>query len=81
MKLYLISQNTANGYDVYDSAVVCCDTEDEARNMNPSNGKSMEWDKSIWDWCLKASDVQVRYLGEAAPTVDRGVVCASFNAG
>lgn len=36
MKLYKISQNINNGYDTYDSAVVCAENEDEARLIHPS---------------------------------------------
>jgi len=37
MNLYLISQTINNGYDTYDSAVVCAESEDEARKIHPSN--------------------------------------------
>lgn len=33
MKLYLISQDVNNGYDTYDSAVVCAANEAEARAL------------------------------------------------
>jgi len=33
------------------------------------------------DWVRSIRDVKVRYIGEAAPDVFRGVVCSSFNAG
>jgi hypothetical protein len=77
MKLFLISQSANNGYDTYDSAVVCAETEDEARLTHP-NGKD-EWDDH--SWCSSPSQVKVTIIGEAAKRVSRGVVLASFNAG
>lgn len=43
MKLYLISQNVNNGYDTYDSAVVCAETEEEARMIPISISYNMGW--------------------------------------
>lgn len=34
--LYLISQSVNEGYDTYDSAVVCAATEDDAKHIHPS---------------------------------------------
>lgn len=36
MNLYLISQTENIGYDTYDSAVVCAESEEEAKNIYPS---------------------------------------------
>jgi hypothetical protein len=36
MNIYRISQNINDRYDTYDSAVVCAETEDEARKIHPS---------------------------------------------
>jgi hypothetical protein len=82
MKLFLISQEQNNRYDTYDSAVVAAPDEETARNMNPSNGVPMDdWKKNRNPWCNGPERVSVRYLGEAVDGVERGVVCASFNAG
>ena len=78
MKLFLISQTENDDYDTYDSAVVCAQDEDEARNIQP--GCHQFGDK--WsDWCSSPEKVTVKCVGEAADGIDRGVVCASFNAG
>jgi hypothetical protein len=80
MNLYRISQKVNIDYDTYDSAVVCAESEEAARSMHPSG---REWD-GAWerwgDWCAK-DDVQVELVGKAEDTIERGVVCASFNAG
>lgn len=84
MKLFLISQDSNNDYDTYDSAVVCAPNEDVARVMNPSNGKLMEkadWRGQYSSWCAAPELVTVEYLGKAADTVKPGIVCSSFNAG
>jgi len=83
MKIYKIWQKVNIYYDAYDSAVVCAKDEEDARSIHPSI-RMVDWDGkiSVWedDWCDKR-DVQVTYLGEADINLQRGVICASFNAG
>jgi hypothetical protein len=83
MKLFLISQTENQGYDTYDSAVVCAPDEDAARMMDPGgiNGELANFDKKLSSWCTSADNVTVELIGDAAPHVPVGVVCASFNAG
>ena len=83
MKLFLVSQNQNQDYDTYDSFVVVCNSEDEAKQTHP-DGTQMtieNWDNKYSVWCDNASDVNVKYLGEADSSLQKGVVCASFNAG
>ncbi len=77
MKLFLISQSANNGYDTYDSAVVCAETEDEARHIHPGGGHDWAADT----WCRNPSDVDVVLIGEAIEQLLKGVVLTSFNAG
>jgi hypothetical protein len=74
MNLYLISQTFYIGYDVFDSAVVAADTEEEARLVNPSGSTPG------YGW-PEPKHVKVKLLGVALAGIGRGVVCASFNAG
>jgi len=75
MKLFYISQDVNNGYDSYDSAVVCAKDEEEARNIHPSG-----YGNDYGTWC-DVKDVKVEYIGKAKKGSKKGVVCASFNAG
>jgi hypothetical protein len=79
MNLYLISQDTNNNYDTYDSAVVAAETEEKARGTHPSrqnwDGKTSNFD----DW-VSVDKVIVKLIG-IAQTDKAGVICASFNAG
>ena len=80
MNLYLISQTENNWYDTYDSAVVCAETEEEARMIHP---RKKDWDgkeKNWGTWC-DAEHVKVELIGEAAPVSLCAVICASFNVG
>ena len=81
MNLYKISQDVNDYYDTYDSAIVCAETEDEARMIHPSGE---EWNGSrekIFDtWC-DVKDVQVKIIGAAANNLQKGVILASYNAG
>ena len=80
MKLWLISQSVnQERYDVYDSAVVAAEDEDEARHIHPS-GQVTDNEVAIEMWC-KPEQVKVTYLGEAAKRIKSCVICASFNAG
>lgn len=81
MKLFLIRPNI-DLYDAYDSAVVAAEDEDEARHVHPGSETAGKEDQEWLDqsWCLP-EHVVVTYLGEAAPGINKGVVCASYNAG
>jgi len=94
-KLYLISQSENNGYDTYDSAVVCAKSLDEARYISPSEYD--EWRDGAWyfkysngrkeetptggDTWAHPDKVKVVLLGVAEESINEGIVCASFNAG
>lgn len=95
MKLYLISQSVNNGYNTYDSAVVAAESEDEAKEIHPSEYWILqsEYD-DYWTrgnltksyevtgcWAQRPSQVEVKYLGEAAEGTQSGVILASYNAG
>lgn len=89
MFIYLISQSKNRGYDTYDSAVVIAKSEEEARQINPANGKQMEWvdDGGYYsEWCYSPDQVKVTKIGVVTADIyeenkERKVVCASFNAG
>jgi hypothetical protein len=78
MKLYLISQDICTGWDTYDSAVVAAENENDARDMHP-NGTLLSEDLDSGSWATNPKHVDVEYLGETKR--EKGVVCASFNAG
>ena len=83
-KLWLLTQNVNTGYDTYDSAVVCADTEEDARQITPDwkwiSGKL--GDSRYTAWAFKPEEVMAKYIGEADPSVTVGeVVISSFNAG
>jgi hypothetical protein len=91
LHLYRISQSVNIDYDVYDSAVVAATSEDDARSIHPdssfhpgpvpaSEDESGNDDDYSNDWCWR-EDVDVEYVGEARDGMQRGVICASFNAG
>ena len=79
MKLYLVFNKYAEytGIDHYDSFVICCNSEDEARRYHPSGRIMGKWRFS--DWPDSDLEVGVTHLGEANPNVPTGVICSSFN--
>ena len=71
--LYLISQEENNGWDTFDSAVVCAKSAAEAKQIVPGYG---------FDSWASPQFVTVEYLGKAKSKIKLGsVICASFNAG
>lgn len=83
MRLYLISQKVNNDYDTYDSAIVAAPDEETARDINPSDGKVIDWgdDWFSGSWVHDRKDVAVKYIGEAVEGTEQGLILASFNAG
>lgn len=78
-KLYLISQDVNRKYDTFDPAVVCAESEGEARLIRP-DGET--WGgKYLHEWVESPEDVKVAYLGIADDSVEIGTVLGSFNAG
>lgn len=97
MKIFLISQDVNDGYDTYDSAVVCAQNEESAKRVDPSGYYKIDEQGNFWfkyaDGRMvnegtdaphnwcKMEDVQVQYIGEAKEGSYEGVICSSFNAG
>lgn len=82
MKLWLIQQDTNTNYDSFDSAVVCADTAEQARQMDPSGELGEDAHRwSRYSWIEDLTKVSVVCIGEASPEIEFGVVLASFNAG
>ena len=83
MNLYLISQNINGERYVYDSAIVCAESEDIARMIHPQD--SMQFYHSEWwertelyrDW-VTPEQVIVRLIGIADKTVNKDVLCADL---
>lgn len=90
MNLYLIYQDKNTSFDSYDSAVVAAETEEDARLIHPRMNEEgvFPW-SSRDDWPLTESHgdwttpnhVGVCLIGVAKEGTQRGVICASFNAG
>jgi len=80
MKLWLISRNDSVGYDEFDSAVVAAETDIEAGRMYPSDGTDIDGTEG-GAWVSDVALVDVEYLGEAVDGTQKGVICASYNAG
>ena len=93
--LYLIQTNEEyTGYDTYDSAVVCANSEAEAKCIHPDGdyifinerfvSKKSKYvaPSGYFSGWIHPKDVQVTFIGVAARGMQPGtVVCASFNAG
>lgn len=74
MKLYLISQDSNNNYDTYDSAVVAARNAEEAKKTKIGDiGPYGSW--------VSPSKVEVKLIGTAVKGTEEGVLLGSFNAG
>lgn len=95
MGIYLLTQTAVRGYDTYDSCIVVAASPEEAKRIHPrgdrvwdgrrwtySDGRpSATWASSDGGWVSDIEAVTATLVGVAHPTVEPGVVCASFNAG
>ena len=84
MKLYHISQDEVRGYDTFSDMVVCAESEDEARKIHPatcSPNSEDPWSYRWSGWSTSPEQVKVKYLGEAADDLEKGIICSSFHAG
>ncbi|MTB53061.1 hypothetical protein [Lewinella sp. W8] len=95
MKIYLITQDLVHGYDTYDSAVVSAESEEDAKNIHPSEcvthikdgmwmgtftkGGEYEYTSRNWVSASNLDQVKVQYIGESKR--GRGLILSSFNAG
>ena len=84
MNIYLISQSVNNGWDTYDSAVVVAKSPADAQTIHPSGRpeptRIEDSDDSMTAWCAQY-EVKIEEIGVIFEGQERGVVCASFNAG
>jgi hypothetical protein len=81
MKLYLLKQTDNNGWDTYDSCLVCAENEADARTIKPE-GDVFEENNQTWsDWAFSKDSITCEEIGDANEKQERGVVISSFNAG
>ena len=92
MNLYLLTQEEMRGYDTYDSCVVCAESEEEAQKIVPScchqyiagilcDEEGVPETEDFAPWAIHQDRVKVKLIGIADPSVEKGVVIASYNAG
>lgn len=81
MKLYKISQNKNVDYDTYDSAVVCAETPEDAKQWHPGGDKTVTTTKTNYSSWTTIENVNVEEIGEANNNQKEGIILASFNAG
>ena len=92
MKLYLLSQETNDGYDTYDSCVVAAEDSTQAVRTSPDGYRKWSPERECWvdglgekdrhgTWVDDLSLIKVEQIGTARKGVEAGVICASFNAG
>lgn len=93
MKLFKITQDRNNNYDTYSDAIVCAESEEDAKITSPN--EYFKWHNNAWffqysdgtenesmddSWTLPKY-VKVEYIGEAKDGLEKGIVCSSFHAG
>jgi hypothetical protein len=86
-KLFLLEQSEYNGWDTYDSCVICAENEEEAKKIHPA---SEHYEVGDWlntrnlrhDWAINTNQIKATFLGNADESIElNSVICASFNAG
>lgn len=86
-KLFLLEQLENNGWETYDSCVVCAENKEAAKKIHPAN---VHYEVGIWwskndrryDWATSIENVKCTLIGDAFEHIElNSVICASFNAG
>ena len=79
MNIYKISRpdELEADYNVYDSAVVIADDENEASFIHPDGGINNDCGRSYDSW-IKPEDNIVEWIGVANRNSKKGVVVASY---
>ena len=93
MNLYLLSQESNNDCDTYDSCIVAAETEEEARVIHPSNSyiyrdwllfsltdSGEEFEAINYSW-VNPDKVKVKLIGKATEGTKKWVILSSYNAG
>jgi len=93
MNLYLLTQDSNNGYDTFDSCIVAAETKEEARVIHPNNyyiyrdwllfsltDSGEEFEAIDYSW-VNPNKVKVQLIGKATEGTKKWVILASFNAG
>jgi len=65
MKLYLLSQNDNNGYDTYDSCIVCAENEQDAITISPDEFHTIEENCKYTSWAKNVSSITCEEIGDA----------------
>ena len=81
MNLYLLTQDVNVGWNTYDSAIVCAESEAEAVKFHPDGTFFDSMWLATYDWVKIPSDVKCKKIGVADDSIEKGVVLDSFNAG
>lgn len=87
MNLYKISQNVDNNWEIYDSAVVVAESEEEARKIIPAHWmRGWLQDEDDRDSWVEPEDVNVELIGVVDANYfdklnGRTTVVSSYNAG
>ena len=84
MNIYLLEQDIIDGYDTYDSIVVCAKSEEDAREIYPDNERWEDNANDSWLEWVRFSDIdkiKVTLLGKADKRIKRGCILSSYNAG
>ena len=97
MNLYHISQEENDDYDTYSDMVVAAKSEGAAALIHPGDRSMYEdnythpsyvvptledvWKNNSDCWCSSPDKVKVKYIGKAAASIKKGIICASFHAG
>jgi hypothetical protein len=79
MKLYLLTRTDRWSYDDYDSLIVCAESEEDAKNIGPDG--PFDPNERYSSWTKSKDNIICEEIGDAHPSMERGVILASYNAG
>lgn len=81
MKLFIISRKDIDpwAYDVFNSFIVAAETEEIALNTDPRGFDVSNRERtSREEWVADVTCLTAKYIGEAAPDVESGILHAAY---
>ena len=81
MKIYKLEQTDNNGYDTFDSIIVCAKNEEDARLITPDELHPVGDGYRFTTWAKQHENIICEEIGEANEKQERGIILGSFNSG
>ncbi len=81
LNLYLLEQDENDGWDTYSACIVCAESVEDAKTIDPDGNDFVENEEKHYSWAKTRKGIKCTKIGVATVEMERDVVLASFHAG